>query len=117
MEDNPRILIVEDEPLILALAQSEFEEAGFDVLTASDSAAALEIIESDVPLHVLFTDIRMPGPIDGWALAKLAQSRRPGIRVIYATGFTADEPNLLEGSAFVTKPYLLDQVIEIARGA
>lgn len=109
------VLIVEDELLILSLARMEFEDAGFEVETAADSGSALEMIESDAEIDLLFTDIRMPGPCDGWALAQRARQLRPGLRVIYATGFSADAPQIVEGGVLVTKPYSLDKIIEVAR--
>ena len=109
------VLIVEDEVLILSLARMEFEDAGFEVATASDSGSALAMIESDAVIDLLFTDIRMPGPCDGWALAQRARQVRQGLRVIYATGFSADTPQLVEGGVLVIKPYMLEKIIEVAR--
>ncbi len=109
------VLIVEDELLILRLARMEFEDAGFEVTTAADSGSALALIESDAVIDLLFTDIRMPGPCDGWALAQRARQVRPGLRVIYATGFSADKPQIVEGGILVTKPYLVDKIIKLAR--
>lgn len=109
------VLIVEDEVLILSLARMEFEDAGFKVTTAVDSGSALAIIESDAEIDLLFTDIRMPGPFDGWTLARQARQVRPGLPVIYATGFSADPPQIVERGVLMTKPYVLDQIIDLAR--
>lgn len=109
------VLIVEDEFLILRLASMEFEDAGFEVATAMDSGSALTMIESDAVIDLLFTDIRMPGPCDGWALAQRARTLRPGLPVIYATGFSAATPQVVEGGKLFTKPYLLDQIVNVAR--
>lgn len=109
------VLIVEDEFLILRLASMEFEDAGFEVSTATDSGSALAIIESDAVIDLLFTDIRMPGPCDGWALAQRARQLRPGLQVIYATGFSAHKPQIVERGVLITKPYLSDNIIDVAR--
>jgi CheY-like chemotaxis protein len=113
-QSKATVLVVEDEALILQLARLEFEDAGYHVLTAADADAALKLIESDVAIDILFTDIRMPGTVDGWQLAKQARQIRPSIHVIYATGFSADAPQPVDAGVLVTKPYLLNSVIELA---
>lgn len=110
-----KILIVEDEPLILALAQEEFTDAGYEVVAATNGQTALSALEEHGDVDLLFTDIRMPGEPDGWDLARLARKMRPQLAVIYATGFTSDEPQLVEGSLLFTKPYRLANIIAAAR--
>jgi CheY-like chemotaxis protein len=111
---KPTILVVEDEALILQLAQLEFEDAGYEVLTAIEADSALRILEKEDHIDILFTDIRMPGAIDGWELARKARQLRPSIKVIYATGFTPDAPQIVEAGVLITKPYELEAVIELA---
>jgi len=100
------ILIAEDEPLVLALAVAEFEDAGFRVLSASDGRSALETLERNADIALLFTDIRMPGQFDGWALARAARQLRPEIAVVYT--------DLVEGGVLFIKPYRLSQVVATA---
>lgn len=106
---------MEDEILILTLARREFQEAGFEVVTASDGNAAIRALESDPGIDVLFTDIRMPGKLDGWEVARSARAMRPELPVIYATGFSSEEPKLVEGAVLFAKPYRLSNIIEAAR--
>jgi CheY-like chemotaxis protein len=109
-----RILIAEDEPVILTLAQSEFEDAGYEVLTARDGRSALATLEQNADIALLFTDIRMPGDIDGWTLAKSARQLKPDLPVIYATGFSEEHVQLVEGAMWFTKPYRLSSIVEAA---
>lgn len=110
-----KILIAEDEPLILELAQAEFEDAGYQVVVAADGAAALAALERNPDIAVLFTDIRMPGEIDGWALARSARVLRPDLCVIYATGFSHEQPQLVDGAMLFMKPYRFAHIVDAAR--
>ncbi|WP_407519163.1 response regulator [Methylobacterium oryzisoli] len=99
------VLIVEDEMLLLDLVTAELEDAGLRVIQAADGDAALTVLESDAPVDILFTDIRLPGRLDGWELAEAARTLRPDLRVIYATGFSSSAPRTVPGSLFFAKPY------------
>jgi CheY-like chemotaxis protein len=111
-----RILLVEDEWLILDVTAAELAEAGFDVLTASDGEEALALLQGGAEVDLLFTDIRMPGRLDGWALAQSARALRPGLPVAYATGFARDAPEKVEGALFFDKPYRTSDVIAALGG-
>ncbi len=110
-----KVLIAEDEPLILALAQAEFEDAGFQVIVAADGQAALAALERYSDIDLLFTDIRMPGDLDGWALARTARQMNPGLPVIYATGFSSQAPDIVEGGLLFLKPYVVAHILDAAR--
>ena len=104
------VLVVEDESLIRETIADELEDAGFLVLEAETAEQGLEILESK-PVHVLFTDIRLPGVLDGWSLAERARALDPNLPVIYATGFSAEEPRFVPKSVFLRKPYLPSAVL------
>src|SRR5689334_18576839 len=91
------VLVVEDEPLVRDTIVHELEDAGFGVLEAETAEAGLAILQQR-PVSLLFTDIRLPGPMDGWGLAEAARVLFPNLPVIYATGFTAEEPRLVPKS-------------------
>ena len=114
-ETAPRVLIVEDEIMLLEVVAAELEDAGFTVSQATTAEIALSFIESDAAIDVLFTDIRLPGEMDGWQLAEAARRLRPGLPIIYATGFTQTPPRLAEGSVFFTKPYRANAIISAIR--
>ena len=98
------VLVVEDEPLVRDTIVQELEAAGLSVLEAETAEAGLAILNQR-PVCLLFTDIRLPGPMDGWGLAEAARSLQPDLPVIYATGFSAEEPRLVPQSVFLRKPY------------
>lgn len=112
---KPTVLIVEDEYLVLEVAASEFEDAGYAVLTAESAEAALAQLGSDTDIDLLFTDIRMPGQLDGWEIANRARALRPHLPVIYATGYSAQPPKAVAGSLFFTKPYRMSEIMSAAR--
>lgn len=109
---NPvTILVVEDEPLVREMMVMELEDAGFRVLAAEDGEAAMAMLAGAGPIDLLFTDIRLHSGPDGWAVARQARALRPAIKIIYATGYVPDMPQLVEGSRFFKKPYLPSVVI------
>ena len=102
-----RVLLVEDELLVREVASEDLKEAGFDVTPASDGDEALAILRDTIEFDLLFTDIRMPGSVDGWELAREAKQTIPGLKVIYATGLGDAGDALAEGECYVRKPYNL----------
>jgi len=106
------ILVVEDEPAVLALSQRALEAQGYVVLAASDAAAALRVVERHGgTIHLLLTDVVMPG-LSGRELADRLRAQRPGIRVLYMSGYPGDavvqHGTLPSGSAFLQKPFSPD---------
>jgi len=114
-ERRPVILVVDDEPLVREIIAIELEDAGYGVVEAPDGPTAVALLEQGDEVDLLFTDIRMPGGIDGWQLAERARELRPTLPVIYATGFTDDSPRLVTGSLLFKKPYKADAVIGTIR--
>lgn len=110
--DMSAVLLVEDELLVRELAYEDLRDAGFDVTTASDADEALGHLREGGPFDLLFTDIRMPGSVDGWQLAREAKRLLPDIRVIYATGLGDAASGLAEGELYVRKPYSLTDLHE-----
>lgn len=106
-----RILIAEDERSVRESAARYLEAVGFDVLTADDGCQALARLR-ERGAAVLFTDIRMPGGLDGWQLAEAAREIDPSVIVIYASGFAPGPRRAVPGSLFMPKPYLLAEVVE-----
>lgn len=113
---KPTVLVVEDEMLLIDVVADELEEAGYRVLSAMTGEEAMTFLESPEPIDLLFTDIRLPGTIDGWKLAEAARRLRPEIPVIYASGYTADQPREVPGSLFLTKPYRPSAVLRAITG-
>jgi two-component system NtrC family sensor kinase len=82
------VLVVEDDPQVNMLATEALQEHGFRVLSASDGPAALQLIENAPPIDLLVTDVVLPNGMNGRQLADEVRRRRPGIRVLYVTGYT-----------------------------
>jgi CheY-like chemotaxis protein len=108
-----RILVVEDEFLLRELALEDLTDAGHDVATAASGDEALRILEDDTRFSILFTDIRMPGRIDGWELAREALDRIPGLGVVYVSGYTETVKQLDRNERFLSKPYRSTQLIAL----
>lgn len=106
------VLLVEDEPLICECAAEILSEQGFAVTAVSNGADALRHLASGLPVDVLFTDVNLPGEIDGEALARRARELRPGLPVMYTSGRKAviDQLDPVVGSMFLPKPYDLSSV-------
>jgi len=100
------VLVVEDETLIRMLAADSLEDSGYKVLEAADAAEALRILEEHDEVDVLFTDVNMPGPIDGITLAGMMHDRRPDLGLIITSGRgTPDLARLPLSSIYLAKPY------------
>jgi CheY-like chemotaxis protein len=109
------VLVVEDEFLVRDMIAEELRDAGFTVLEAGDGEVAATILNSADPIDILFTDIRLPGKLDGWEVARVARRARAALPVIYATGYTVDRTAEVEGSVFLNKPYQPSQIVETIR--
>jgi CheY-like chemotaxis protein len=114
---RPVVLIVEDEILLRWTAISIIEEAGFLALEAESAAEALSILETRRDIWVVFTDVQMPGPIDGLQLAHLVSVRWPPIRIIATSGhLRLREDDLPEGGRYLHKPYDVSDLVGILQG-
>jgi CheY-like chemotaxis protein len=105
------ILVVEDETLTRLMLVTELEGNGHSVIEAADADQALSILRNDASIGLLFTDINMPGTIDGLALAKLARAEHPGIRIIFASGHVGLPDWAREADAAFPKPFDLGRVV------
>jgi CheY-like chemotaxis protein len=100
------VLLVEDEVLIRWATAGVLREAGFEVLDVESADAALPILEGRSDIGVLFTDINMPGEMNGQALAYEVHRRWPSVRLLVTSGdIRTREPLLPLGSRFLAKPY------------
>src|SRR6202051_3462168 len=113
---TPAVLIVEDEPLVRLCAVETVEAAGFEVIEAANADEAIRILENRGDIRVVFTDIHMPGSIDGLKLAHAVRNRWPPIKIIVTSGHgLVSENDLPEGGRFFAKPYDSTQVCETLR--
>jgi PAS domain S-box-containing protein len=114
------ILAAEDEPALRELVQAVLEDAGYKVLVAEDGRSALNLFEQNADeVDLLLTDMMMPGGISGWDLAEKLHERRPNLRVVFMSGYSAD---LMGNSApaggaiqFLQKPYDPKSLLSLVR--
>src|ERR1700744_1217502 len=110
------VLIVEDEPLVRFCAVQTVEEAGFAVIEAANADEAIAILESRRDIRVVFTDIHMPGSMDGLKLAHAVRDRWPPIKIIVTSGREKiAEQELPAGGRFFAKPYDPAQIQDTLR--
>jgi CheY-like chemotaxis protein len=105
-----KIMLAEDEALIRKLIRRDLADDGHVIIEAINGDIASELLGSQAELDLLLTDIRMPGTIDGWMLGQLAVEAFPGIRVIYATGYSKESRALEPHERLLNKPFLFSQV-------
>ncbi len=108
------MLIVEDEPLLLMNAIDMIEDAGFQTLMAGNADEAIKLLETRTDISVIFTDIDMPGSMNGLRLAHAVRGRWPPIKIIATSGhFHVRDGDLPEGGRFLPKPYSSGQIIRL----
>jgi len=110
---KPKILVVEDDFLVCAFATEVLATAGYRLVTAHTAAEALQKLDAEPDIALLFTDIVMPGGCDGLMLAEQAKARWPHLKVLYTSGYAArlvgaDAAPLL--GPFMPKPYRPQQL-------
>ena len=102
---------------VLALIDS----LGYTTLSANNGAEALAVLDSGAPVDLLFTDVIMPGAMNGRDLAAEAQQRRPGLRVLFTSGYTENaidqDGKLEQGILFLAKPYSRAELARLLRVA
>jgi len=108
------ILVVEDDEDVLAVTAESLRDLGYQVVTAVNAAQALEILSGDQPIHLLFSDVIIPGGTNGAQLAVRARRVRPQLKVLLTSGYTAAALSLEHGLPddlnVVGKPYQRDEL-------
>ena len=116
-DEIPVVLLVEDEPLVRMAAADDLQDAGFHVLEAANADIALAVLEScSDDVQVLFTDIDMPGSMNGLDLAESVQQRWPHISLLISSAY--HKPHLTQlpdEGRFVPKPYSSEDVVQHIR--
>jgi len=121
MRGCEKILVVEDEPEVRALACRVLGSLGYQILDAPDGPAGLALLEQQPDICLLFTDVVLPGGLNGPELARRATALRPELRVLYTSGYTGNAIQQLEALKtpvhLITKPYSIDELAEQVRKA
>ncbi len=106
------VLVVDDEPTVRALVSDVLVELGYRILEAEEGATGLALLQSNVPIDLLITDVGLPGGMNGRQLADAARAGRPGLKVLFITGYAENavvgNGHLDPGMQVMTKPFTLD---------
>ncbi|MCP3373070.1 CHASE3 domain-containing protein [Bradyrhizobium cajani] len=115
------IFVVEDDALVRNFVTAQLQSLGYRTIAAADSRAALQMIEAGEPFDLLFTDVVIPGGMSGRELADKVATLRPGLKVLYTSGYTDNaivhHGKLDDGVMLLTKPYRRNQLAEMIRKA
>jgi CheY-like chemotaxis protein len=113
---RPVVLIVEDEFLLRMDAVDMIKAAGFEAVEAGNADDAIDILEARLDITVVFTDIQMPGSMDGLKLAQAVRGRWPPIKIVATSGrVDVRESDLPEGGRFIPKPYSPKEITGVLR--
>ena len=114
----PVVLVVDDDPDVLLVAATLLGDQGYTVLEASSGAEAMQVMRANSEIAVLFTDILMPGEVDGFELAHQAKQLRPALRVIYTSGYIEQIPwgeKSIGYGPLLPKPWRKEQLLDVVR--
>ena len=113
--DGETVLVVDDEPSIRMLIADVLTDLGYAVLEVGDGASGLKVLRSETPVDLLITDVMLPGGLNGRQLADAARTTRPGLPVLFITGYAENavvgNGQLEPGMQVVTKPFTLDALV------
>jgi CheY-like chemotaxis protein len=110
---RPVVLVVEDDILLRWTAVAIIEQAGFDVVEAGTGIEAMSVLEKRSDIQTVFTDVEMPGSINGLQLAHLVRTRWPSIGIMATSGqLRLREDDLPEGARFLHKPYAVEHLAD-----
>jgi signal transduction histidine kinase/CheY-like chemotaxis protein len=111
-EAGETVLIVDDEPSVRMLIVDVLEEAGYSVIEAADSVAGLKLLQSNVRIDLLISDVGLPGGMNGRQMADAARQARPGLKVLFITGYAENSVighgRLEPGMQVLTKPFAIE---------
>ena len=111
-EQGETVLVVDDEPTVRMLVTEVLEDLGYTAIEAADSAAGLKVLQSDVRIDLLVTDVGLPGGMNGRQMADAGRLSRPDLKVLFITGYAENAAvgngHLEPGMAVLTKPFVVE---------
>jgi signal transduction histidine kinase/ActR/RegA family two-component response regulator len=111
-EQSATVLVVDDEPSVRMLVTDILEDLGYTAIEAGDSAAGLKVLQSNVRIDLLVTDVGLPGGMNGRQMADAARVSRPDLKVLFITGYAENaflgDGHLASGMAVMTKPFPIE---------
>ena len=109
----PVVLLVEDEPLVREFEIDVLQDAGFRVLEARTADEAFDMLRGRPDVRIVFTDVDMPGSLNGFEFARLVHQGWPEVAILVSSGKLAPQDgDLPAGAAFIAKPYRPDDLVE-----
>jgi PAS domain S-box-containing protein len=118
-EQGETVLVVDDEPTVRMLITDILEELGFTAIEAADSVAGLKVLQSDVRIDLLVTDVGLPGGMNGRQMADAGRVSRPDLKVLFITGYAENAAvgsgHLAPGMAVLTKPFAMEAMADRIR--
>jgi len=118
--DGETVLVVDDEPTVRMLVVDALHELGYVAIEAGDGANGLKILQSDARIDLLITDVGLPAGMNGRQLADAARMARPGLKVLFITGYAENavlsHGHLDPGMHVLTKPFAMDMLADRIRG-
>lgn len=118
-EQGETVLVVDDEPSVRMLVTDMLDDLGYVAIEAADSVAGLKVLESNTRIDLLVTDVGLPGGMNGRQMADAARVRRPGLKVLFVTGYAENavlgNGQLGHGMAVLTKPFSVEAMAERVR--
>jgi two-component system, response regulator PdtaR len=105
------VLVVEDEAMVREFVGEDLREAGYQVLLASNADAAVTIMEARQDIRLVFTDVTMPGSMDGLQFAICVKSRWPQVHIVVTSG-KRSPTDMPSGALFIPKPYFGRNIVE-----
>ena len=119
-EEGETVLVVDDEPAVRLLVGEVLADLGYTAVEAGDGAGGLRILQTDMRVDLLVTDVGLPGGMNGRQVADAARVLRPGLKVLFITGYAetaaVSGTHLDPGMAVLTKPFALDELATRIRG-
>jgi CheY-like chemotaxis protein len=110
--EGQTVLIVDDEPSVRMLVTEVLEDLGYTAIEAADSVAGLKVLQSDVRIDLLVTDVGLPSGMNGRQMADAGRERRPDLKVLFITGYAENavlgNGYLRPGMQVLTKPFVLE---------
>ena len=111
-EQGETVLVVDDEPTVRMLVTEVLEDLGYTAIEAADGPAGLKILQTDIRIDLLVTDVGLPGGMNGRQVADAGRALRPGLKVLFITGYAENAAvgngHLEPGMAVITKPFVME---------
>jgi CheY-like chemotaxis protein len=111
-EQGETVLVIDDEPSVRMLVTEILEDLGYTAIEAADGPSGLKVLQSDVRIDLLITDVGLPGGMNGRQVADAARETRPGLKVLFITGYAENAAvgngYLDDGMQVLTKPFVIE---------